>query len=241
MSRDTNGGNPSGFSMVEPEVQYRPISGMAVVCMVLALLSILAFASRLFWIFPLVTVVLSGITAWNLERAKQEYAGQLLAQGALLLGLICGLSSVTRWHLEWIVYGREARIFCDQYMDAILTNQFDEVFNLRLPPPARFSGETLDALKTRYVQRQRDMVDAPEVLVFSGKLADAQVYSSGPVYDLIFTEGYYAIACDYEIELENRAYTIRVITRGARASKGEWEGRAWYIYNADVRLKPTPE
>lgn len=216
------------------EVAYRPVSSMAVLCFCLSVVSALSFAHPVLWLLPAATLVLALATSARLEKARQEYAGQLLAKVAVLLSLAFGIGAPTKYAVEWWIISGEAHRFADRYLDTVLANQVKTSFVSMLPPPQRVGLEdNVDQLIRRHAALYRNYLMDPVVQTFRGKVEQAQVtYVGQDMY--VYQDGSYFIGLEYRITLddENRVMRVRLQVRGSVADAHEWKGRQWSVVSA---------
>jgi len=83
------------------ELEYRAVSVPAVIALVLGLLSVLAFATRIFWVLPVAACLAALYAIRRIKSAPSEWTGLRLAYAGLALGagfLVLAVSSdfVTR-------------------------------------------------------------------------------------------------------------------------------------------------
>lgn len=226
----------TGISTPDPAVQYRPVSVLAVVALALSLLTPLAFAHPYFWILPPVAFVTSVLVSRGLERVKEAYAGQLLAKMAIVLSLLTGVGSITRYGIERAILTREARSIANEFLDDVLANQLKAAFALTLPPYRRANMERdYDQLIARNGDNLRQFLASPIVLQFAGAAAETQVTYLGVGF-YGYERGFQVIGLDYRFTLSDKeSYLVKVLARGGVAAGGEWQGRAWYVSSPVVK------
>ena len=78
----------------DSDQEYRSISKSAVTCMLFAVLSLLAFFSSIFVVFPLLAVVFGAVSMKGFARFPGELVGKPLAKYGLIFGLFCLISSL---------------------------------------------------------------------------------------------------------------------------------------------------
>lgn len=217
------------FSSLEPEAAYRPISQMAVVSFVFAILSLLAFAWPVFWVLPVIALIVSVMTSNNLEQARREYAGQLLAKAAVAISLCALVAAPTQFLLTRTIITREARRqLGDRFLDLILANRPKEAFTYTLPPTSRGASSNPDELIVRASERYREFLNQDAWNRFANKLADAQVTFMGTT-GYGYSEGYYVVGLQYRIAMDDKVYNVGMIAKGGEALQGEWAGRQWFV------------
>lgn len=228
---------PPVFS-TEPIETYRPMSTMAVVSIVLAVLSLGAFATIKMLVVTAFALVLSIVTSIRLERAKSEYAGQLLARLAAVLAVVSLFGSVTKYGVEWAILTREAHRVADQFLDEVLAFQVKRAFYWRMPPwgrPADEDAKGLDELLIRNGPAYRDFVNSPLVAKLGGKVADAQVTYAG-----VETYGYdtlYHVSLQYVVNLDGADYLVHLWLQGTANLSPEEKSRRWFIHQMAIEPK----
>ena len=222
------------MSSREPEVSYRPIAQMAVVSFVVGVLSLLAFASPLFWVLPLIGLVVAGLTSRRLERARREYAGQLLAKTAVFLALIAAVGAPTRFTIEWFILTREAKAQANQLLDFVLAGRIKEAFYQSTSPLNRASAkDSLDQLIVRAGDTYREFLDGELVKTFNRQGKEAQVTCLGAT-GYGSEQGFTVVVLSYRIALPERTYNVGIVMKGGIARSNEWQGRQWYAYTTGV-------
>ncbi|MFO0948395.1 MAG: hypothetical protein U1D30_21155 [Planctomycetota bacterium] len=221
---------PPGISAPDPVLQYRPVSAMAVICFCMSLLTPFAFAHHYFWVLPALVLPLSIWTSIRIEKARAEYAGQLLAKAAIVISLASGIGSVTKFSIEWVILSREARQEADRFLDLILANRLKQAFVLTIPPHRRADMENdVDQLIQRNSDGHRKFLLSPIVEEFKGKAADVQVTFQG-FGGFVYDKGFHIIGLHYYFTLDDKQiYRVSLAAFGGVAPAGEWKGRQWYV------------
>lgn len=98
----------SGLSARKEEFVYRPVSLMAVLSLVASLFSLFSFVSMFVIPIAFIFLIASIITYVRLERARNEYAGQLLAGLAIFISLIGTLGAGTVHAVTFFALSAEA-------------------------------------------------------------------------------------------------------------------------------------
>jgi len=118
-------------------VQYRAVSGLAVLGLLAGLVSLLALASPLLWALAIVAVLV------NLAALKriQANAPALLGRKAALAGLAMSVFAFSAAPADWVVYRwlvrQEARQVAAQWFDFLRANQPQKAHQLSVDPTAR--------------------------------------------------------------------------------------------------------
>jgi hypothetical protein len=220
----------SSFSTSESyEANYRPLSGLAVLCMLLGIASISAFSSYWFWIVPLFTFALSAWMTVFLDKAKDEYAGQIPARLGLALSGVFLVAAPTKFFVErWVVVA-EAVEFSDKFVDQLLARNPVEAFAMtRRPIDRQAMGEKLEKVTDRFQNDLREFMTLPFYTDLAGKLDQTQVTRYPTTY-YEFADGVYVVGYEYDIQVGDRLYNLKGLMYGAVARAKEWEGRQWYV------------
>ena len=113
------------FSDLEPDLpasggdDYRRLSSLAVVAFVLGLLSVTAFISPYFFIFP-VAAIGACLAAFNaVQRSDGTLTGKRLAAAGLALAVALTAAAQTRVVVRDRIYRREAAAAAAQWLDLL--------------------------------------------------------------------------------------------------------------------------
>lgn len=229
------------LSSREPEVSFRPVSTLAVISVVVSLSSWSAFASPWLWGAPVVALLVSVYSIWTLERARREYAGQLLAKLAAALALAAAIGAPTRYGIERLLIVQEAHVVANTYLDLILANRPKEAFVWLLEPISRAGMEDqVDQLIVRAANQYRGFLESQEYTHLGGRGAVAQV-TSLPHDRYSYFTGYYQVYMPYVVHLDdtNTDVDVGIWLRGGTAPDEEWEGRQWFITQVSAWPRPA--
>ena len=119
------------FNELEEEIEYRPISGQAIVAFVFSFLSLLALFNVLLIVIPLLAILLCGVTLWSVGRNPRVLGGNLAWLG---MGIACfALSlSLTQFYVGESSRWRTARQLADEWLHMIQQGKQEEVHQLTL-------------------------------------------------------------------------------------------------------------
>jgi hypothetical protein len=115
------------FSASQPadQVQYRSVSGLAVLALLLGILSVIALAHPGAWIMPLPAIVCS---LWALRRIQRQ-PDELLGRKAALIGLVLALGFGTwapsRYYCDRWLLNRQAREFIEQWFQFVFQGELE--------------------------------------------------------------------------------------------------------------------
>lgn len=228
---------------VEPQAVYRPVSTLAVVSLTLGILSLLAFTHLYFLAIPLFALPLGGWTAYQLHRARGEYAGVMLAQTGVFLSTVALFGSVTKSTIEWVIVTREARQFSDQFLDQILAFNAKQAYLLKVSPVTRPADPTpaaVDELIVRNGTNYRGFLSDPLFATLAGKAAEAQVTYLG-VGGFAYQSSFYEVGLAYRIDVDGQLYDVRLLAKGSSEVSPERRGRQWYIDEMQISRYQRPE
>ena len=148
----------SGLSARKEEFVYRPVSLMAVLSLVASLFSLFSFVSMFVIPIAFIFLIASIITYVRLERARNEYAGQLLAGLAIFISLIGTLGAGTVHAVTFFALSAEARQQADEYLQALLSDKLEDAFRMRMDPQSRASvGDDINDLVKTYNKKLREI------------------------------------------------------------------------------------
>ncbi|MCA9238537.1 MAG: hypothetical protein KDA44_23860 [Planctomycetales bacterium] len=127
------------FSDLEPDLpasggdDYRRLSSLAVVAFVLGLLSVTAFISPYFFIFP-VAAIGACLAAFNaVQRSDGTLTGKRLAAAGLALAVALTAAAQTRVVVRDRIYRREAAAAAAQWLDLLGKQQYSEALKMLSP------------------------------------------------------------------------------------------------------------
>lgn len=165
-TRETGAADRPAASMMSAErteFVYRPIHGMAVLSIVLALASLVSFLNY-YLLAPAVLILIVSIwTTVKLDRAKSEYQGQLLAKLAVFVSLTSTLGAGTAHVISYMVITSSARNWAEQYLNAVLDDELERAFFMTLMPHDRQAfdndpGKAAAAFNPKYQEFKTDDV-----------------------------------------------------------------------------------
>lgn len=139
MSQETQ--EPLAPHGVAPETEiaaeYRPVSVLAVISLVLAVAGVGAVFSTLMICVAAAAAALAVAALWSIARAERPPLGRKAALIALLLSLLCGAWGVTWRTVRQQVICNEARQLADKWLQLVQAGRLQEAHQLHLPRPSR--------------------------------------------------------------------------------------------------------
>lgn len=127
--------------VIENEIpNYRALLPWAIGSLAAGLLSILAFAHPIFLIAAGLAVVFGAVALARLRKQPDLYTGEGLAKTGIVLGLACGISSVTMGTVQSLLLNRRAEEFVKyNLVDVLNKGDVDAALWYRLEPTTRGS------------------------------------------------------------------------------------------------------
>jgi len=157
---------------VQTDTNYRPISRMAVIGLILALTSTLIFASEtLSWMLLVVVLpaVILCILAWRSIRNSQgNLAGEALAVLGIVMSVGSGLGWLTMTAVSKYVTESEARAACDDWLAKLQKGEAGAAFLMLVPPGNRrldFNPEEYSRLRQQFPGQQQNVSEFDNFLV----------------------------------------------------------------------------
>src|SRR5262245_9258132 len=124
---------------IQTETEYRPISRLAVIGLLMSLPSMLLFVD-LTWalfIFTIPAVFISVVALRAIRRSDGALAGEAVALMGIVISVACGLGWVTAELVTKAVTQYEARQAVDDWFEKMRTGKSGAAFLLTQPPKMR--------------------------------------------------------------------------------------------------------
>lgn len=117
-------------------IQYRAVSGLAVLALVLGILSAAAMVGPILWSIPLLAAI-TALIAMRRIRASDDLVGWNIAFLGLLLAVLFGIAGPARTmsRQHWLASRAEA--FCDQFFKFLQVKNSHAAHQLRQPAGTR--------------------------------------------------------------------------------------------------------
>lgn len=167
----------------ESAPEYRPISTLAVIGLLLALASVLAFVHPLLWLLPLAGAAASGWALVRLSAPDATQIGRKAALVALTLSLMLGAAAPVRWGLFRWQMQAEAQHLAWQWFEALREGNAYRAHQFTIYEAQRAAPD--DDLATRYSEPEQrrqieDYVQDPAVqtLLSLGKYATVRYFEN---------------------------------------------------------------
>ena len=242
----TASGRPmmSGFSARKDEFVYRPISVMAVICLLASTVCLLSFISLFMIPVAVIVLIFSVITYIRLERSRNEYAGQLLAVVAILITLVSSLGAGTKHAVTFFAFSREAREHADAYLHALLADDLEQAFLLRMNPQSRASvGDDVNDLVQTYNKEYEAFKKEAVTKALRAGGADSVIEYRGAT-EFFPHMGLDLVGLHYRVHLATepkRTYDVTLGILGGVSEGGDWDGRQWFVQGNENIVEVPPE
>jgi hypothetical protein len=119
------------------EIEYRPLSGLAMAGLLTAFVSPLAFWHPVLWILPVTSIFLSAAALRNISRTQTAQAGRGIALTALTVSLAIGAAAPARLLTRQYLLQRQARQFADQWFTFMRRGEPQYAHQLTVKPANR--------------------------------------------------------------------------------------------------------
>jgi hypothetical protein len=192
-------------------VQYRPVSGLAVVGFLAGLLCSVGLVSPLMWPLAPLGIVLSAAALWRIAARAPALIGRKLA----MIGLALSITFTVAFPADWVVHRwlirRSARQFAQRWLDAIRAGDAAHAHQLMLQSQYRElnDDQLLDFYRKgpRWQQELKTMAETPAVraLLALGPKARVRYYDVSDEAEFEARQWmrlYYAVTFEDEVDLK---------------------------------------
>lgn len=249
------------FTDYEADTRFRPMSSLAVIALVISAFTPVAFLSSWLWIFPVLALVVAIYALLAVRATAGEYAGELIAQLAVVIALVVGIAAPGQYLTVRTVIMSEAENFGSETIDLVLAFRVKEAYRNNVPAINRAEwGDDLDGMISSRRSDYLKFLGQPMVQVLQGRgkdtqvilpsVGDAQGKSSVDKYLVwldrwwqAFTQGtgdFYDCALFYIIDLDGQQYDLALMVRGG-TSPGDWAGRQYWVTSMEIRPREQPK
>jgi len=157
---------------VQTDTNYRPISRMAVIGLILALPSMLIFTSdSLFWMLLVVALpacILCCLAWRSIRNSQGNLAGEPLAVLGIVISVASGLGWLTMTVVSQYVTESEARTAVDSWISKMQNGEPGSAFLMRVSPSRRmldFNPEEHGRLRKQFPGQQQEVSEYDNFLV----------------------------------------------------------------------------
>lgn len=213
---------------LDPVVAYRPISSAAVAALLLGLASPLALAWTLFWILPLLGVLVALAALRNIARSEGTLAGRWAALVGIALSLLVGAMAISSKYVRNRTVAEQATPWGIKWCELLLEGKAAEALELKQDPMTRRPFSTLaeyyennDAAKERLAEFREE-----ELVALLLNAPDGSTVTPGPVDQVERSRGGYVVV---------RAFTLEP---GAATADGAKQYAAPTVFSLQLRKSP---
>jgi hypothetical protein len=119
-----------GSTVADGTIQYRAVSGLAVLALALGVLSAAAMVGPVLWSIPILAVIVA-LVAMRRIRASEDLAGWNIAFLGLLLAILFGIAAPARTMSRHHFLASRAEAVCDQFFTFLKENNPHAAHQLR--------------------------------------------------------------------------------------------------------------
>ena len=136
-------------------LQYRSLSTLSVVALVLGLLSPLVFVSPLLMIFPFAAAGAACLALSKIHAADGNLSGARLARCGLALAVIFGVGSAARAKIGELLYQRQTDAVVEPWLNLLCGGRYDDALDLMSPEAvAKLRAETSALGDVKFFERR---------------------------------------------------------------------------------------
>lgn len=222
---------PTNISASASEFVYRPISGMAVLSLILSLVSLASFVNFYLLVPAFVVLVLSIWTAVKLDRAKAEYQGQLLAKLAVFLALVATIGAGTAHGISFLAITSSAKNWAEQYLNAVLHDELEAAFLMTVMPYEReANGNDPKRIVAQFNEKFQEFKTDDVVRFLRAESSHRPEIEFLKTTGFGRVEGLDLVGLRYLIQLDDDARTAYHVDLNVHGGvHSAWAGRQWYI------------
>jgi len=107
------------MDMTEDMAQYRSISALAVLTLILGIASGLALFHVMLWVLPFLAIVIGVGTLYHIHRSGESLTGRSLATTGILLGCLFGAWAISQYVATAQLVEQEAREITEAWMTLV--------------------------------------------------------------------------------------------------------------------------
>lgn len=217
---------------------YQALSVMAMVCLVTGILSIAAMAHPIFWVLPVVAVLIGLLALRRIRRSEGELTGETPATAGMTLGAVFLLAGFGAFYVPRWQGKRDAIDLGYRFLQYLQAGETTRAMNLTHPPGYQLpeNANFAEALATnRKAQKQLAsfVADEPIVRVLGrlGGKSTISLYDTEAYGRIEGEEGAYVVyQIDYEEGNQRQQFLLMLHCMYRRNVKKPTEG-GWFIHN----------
>ena len=216
--------------------EYRPISALAILGLLLALAGFAAFAHPVMWVLPVAAVAVCLLSLTRIAQHDPPLLGRSIALSGMMLALAIGAAAPARYAVgEWRTRYEAQRLGL-RWFQLVEQHRYEAAFELMLEPPARQpAGEDL----VKHYREERaagkvlqEFIEDPVVRAVAalGDQAELQLVQTGEHLQNPYKErisNFWAVSFDEGGQ--RKSFIVRLsLERDAKEARriGEWRIKA---------------
>jgi hypothetical protein len=157
--------------------------------------------------------------------------------------MVAVFGAATTHGVTFLALSSEARAFSESYLRALLADDLEEAFRMRIGPQARAYcrndlKEMLMVYNKNFEGFKKEGVT--KALRAGGQKSTVTYLGATEIEQM---DGLNLIGVQYRVQLDSqppRTYDVALAVHGGVSQAGDWEGRQWYIWGNDG-IKETPK
>ncbi len=129
-------------SAIENEIaNYRAITPLAIISLILGVFSVLAFANIYLAAISVAAIAAGALAIRKIQRFPDLYTGKVFAQAGIVIALIFGTSALTTMAVADLIRSTQAKGFARIYEEALKKGSIEDLLWYATPPETR-KGKT---------------------------------------------------------------------------------------------------
>jgi hypothetical protein len=138
---------------------YRAVHPLAILSLIFAVTSVLAYLSSYFVVFGAVAIVLGVLAQRKIRRLSDVYTGERMANAGIALGLLFSLSALTIGFVQGWMIDRDASKFAREYVKVLQDGTEVDAFYFESPPHTREGRAPQEVYEQAKAQAKGAMFD----------------------------------------------------------------------------------
>jgi hypothetical protein len=233
----------SGDPLDTELTEYRAVSTLAVVGLIVGLLSPLAFGHPFLWLVPSAGILLCALALWRIAREEAALIGRKAALVGLVVSVLCLAAAASERWANRLLIDAEARRFAVQWFEALRQDEPLKAYQMSQAPSTRPPlSQTTWGDYPRGTERRLEVeafIERPEIrtLLILGDKAHFRYYDTQGYWK---AEGRHGVdqvwAVTFQENGRRKTFFVRV---GLERSRLESTGRAhWTLLDCDGGVRP---
>jgi hypothetical protein len=223
--------------------EYRAVSTLAVVGLIVGLLSPLAFGHPFLWLVPVAGILLCALALWRIAREDAALIGRKAALVGLVVSVLCLAAAASERWANRLLIDAEARRFAVQWFEALRRDEPLKAYQMSQAPGIRLplSQTTWDDYPRGSARRENveAFIEGPEIrtLMALGEKAHVRYYDTERYWS---AEGRHGVDQVWAVTFqENGQKKTFFVSVSLERSRLESTGRAyWTLVDSDGGVRP---